>query len=542
MKNRKHETESEFVRHLPCENCGSSDANSIYTDNHQYCFACEHYVHGDGETPTAGGRTKRMEGLISGEFKPLMKRKLTLETCRKFGYFVSEVRGRLVQVAPYFDNSGVMVAQKLRDQDKGFAILGDGAKLTLFGQNLWASGGKKIVVTEGELDAMSVSQVQNNKWPVVSLPNGAPAARKAIQRNIEYLESFEEVILMFDMDEPGREAAQECAELFSPGKCKIATLSMKDANELLVAGREQEIVTAIWNAKLYRPDGVVNVRDLREEIRKALVMGLPWFLDPLTQLTYGRRYGEVYGLGAGTGVGKTDFLTQQIAYDIQVLGERVGTIFLEQKPTETAKRVAGKIAGKRFHVPKETAGWTDEELDAAVDALGENLVMYDAFGETEWDIVKRKVRYMAVSEGIKLIYIDHLTAMADTADEKGSLEQIMKEMAGLANELGIIITFISHLTTPEGKPHEEGGRVTIRHFKGSRAIGFWSYFMFGLERDQQAEDPVVRQTTTFRILKDRYTGQATGEVLYLAYDRDTGLLSLTEAPKPSSPFKDESEF
>jgi len=133
-----------------------------------------------------------MEGLISGEFKPLMKRKLTLETCRKFGYFVSEVRGRLVQVAPYFDNSGVMVAQKLRDQDKGFAILGDGAKLTLFGQNLWASGGKKIVVTEGELDAMSVSQVQNNKWPVVSLPNGAPAARKAIQRNIEYLESFEE--------------------------------------------------------------------------------------------------------------------------------------------------------------------------------------------------------------------------------------------------------------------------------------------------------------------------------------------------------------
>ena len=66
--------------------------------------------------------------------------------------------------------------------------------------------------------------------------------------------------------------------------------------------------------------------------------------------------------------------------------------------------------------------------------------------------------------------------------------------------------------------------------------------MFGLERDQQAEDPVVRQTTTFRILKDRYTGQATGEVLYLAYDRDTGLLSLTEAPEPSSPFKDESEF
>jgi twinkle protein len=236
-------------------------------------------------------------------------------------------------------------------------------------------------------------------------------------------------------------------------------------------------------------------------------------------------------------VGKTDLLTQQIAYDIVSLKQRVGAIFLEQKPVETAKRVAGKLAGRRFHVPN--AGWDEHELLSSVERLGDSLVMYDSFGETEWDVVKGKIRFMAVSEGIKLIYLDHLTAMADTADEKGSLEQIMKEMAGLANELGIIIHFVSHLATPDGKPHEEGGRVTIRHFKGSRAIGFWAYFLFGLERDQQAEDPVVRQTTTLRVLKDRYTGQATGECIYLAYDKDTGLLSVTEKPEASSPFRDE---
>jgi twinkle protein len=392
------------------------------------------------------------------------------------------------------------------------------------------------VITEGEIDAMSVSQAQGNKWPVVSIPNGAQAAKKALSKSLEYLSGFEEVVLMFDADEAGREAAAECAELFPPGVCKVASLSLKDPNELLKAGREQEIISAIWNAKPYRPDGLVNVIDLREEMKKPTEMGLPWFLDELTQLTYGRRYGEVYGLGAGTGVGKTDFLTQQIAYDITTLHQRVGTIFLEQKPTETGKRVAGKIAGKRFHVPN--AGWTVEELDKAVDTLGDNLTMYDSFGQTEWDVVKNKVRYMA-NDGIKLIYIDHLTAMADTADEKGSLEQIMKEMAGLAQELAIIIHFVSHLATPEGKPHEEGGRVSIRHFKGSRAIGFWSFFMFGLERDQQHDDPVVRQTTTLRILKDRYTGQATGECIYLGYDRDSGLLSVTSKPTEPSPFRDE---
>jgi twinkle protein len=479
-----------------------------------------------------------MEGLIAGEYKPLLKRKITEETARKFGYQVGEYKGKVVQLAPYYDASGTMVAQKVRFADKGFTVAGDSKAISgiLFGQNLWNSG-KKIVITEGEIDAMTVSQVQGNKWPVVSVPNGAQGAKKSLSKALEYLNGFEEIILMFDMDEPGKAAAAECAELFAPGKCKIAALPMKDPNELLQAGREQDIITAIWNAKAYRPDGLVNVIDLREEMKKPTEMGLPWFLDELTHLTYGRRYGEVYGLGAGTGVGKSDFLAQQISFDITVLNQRVGTIFLEQKPTETGKRVAGKIAGKRFHVPN--AGWTEEELDSAVNALGDNLVLYDSFGETEWDVVKAKVRFMALSEGIKLIYIDHLTAMADTADEKGSLEQIMKEMAGLAQELGVIIHFVSHLTTPEGKPHEEGGRVSIRHFKGSRAIGFWSYFMFGLERDQQAEDPVVRQTTLLRILKDRYTGQATGEVIYLAYDKDTGLLSATEAPKQANPFKDE---
>lgn len=546
MKNSKesqHGSESSFVRHIPCDACGSSDGNSEYTDGHQYCHVCQAYVPANGEAPAQTIKKARMEGLIIGEVKPLLKRKVTEETARKFSYQVGEYKGKAVQIAPYYDSQGSMVAQKVRFADKTFTITGDSKSISsiLFGSNLWNTG-KKLVITEGEIDAMSVSQAQGNKWPVVSVPNGAQGAKKSLQKCLEYLEGFDEIILMFDNDEPGKAAAAECAELFPPGKCKVASLSMKDPNELLQAGREQEIISAIWNAKAYRPDGLVNVIDLRDAMLEPTEMGLPWCFDELTRLTYGRRDGEVYGFGAGTGAGKTDLFTQQMAYDRKVLGLKVGTIFLEQKPKETGKRVAGKLAGKRFHVPG--AGWTNEELTAAVDALGDGVILYDAFGETEWSVVKSKIRFMVVAEGIKLIYLDHLTAMADTADEKGSLEQIMKEMAGLAQELGCIIHFVSHLATPEGKPHEEGGRVSIRHFKGSRAIGFWSFFMFGLERDQQAEDPVERMTTTLRVLKDRYTGQATGEVLYLSYDRDTGLLHVTEAPQQSSPFKDEtkSEF
>lgn len=464
--------------------------------------------------------------LIQGEYRDLIKRGIKEETCRFFGYQVGTFKDKSVHIAPYYSKSGEMVAQKIRFPDKEFTVLGDLKESSgFFGAKLWG-GGRKIVVTEGEIDAMSVSQVQGNKWPVISVPNGAQGAAKAIKQNLSYFDAFEEVVLMFDMDEPGTKAAQECAALFSPGKCKIASLPMKDANELLMEGKGEQIVQAIWQAKPYRPDGLVGVADLMEQLNKPVEAGLPWFLEPLTKLTFGRRFGELYGFGAGTGIGKTDFFTQQIAFDIHDLNERVGLVFLEQQPTETVTRVAGKLAGKRFHIPD--GSWTKEERNEWVLKLDGKVTLYDSFGQTDWAVVASKIRFMAVSEGIRIFYVDHLTAMADTEDERGSLEQIMKEMAGLANELKVIIHFISHLATPEGKSHEEGGHVSLKHFKGSRAIGFWTHFAFGLERNQQAADERVRSTTTLRGLKDRYTGQATGQLLFLGYDRETGRLYETD--------------
>ena len=478
-----------------------------------------------------------VEGLITGEYRPLLARKITEETARKFGYQVGEYKGKTVQIAPYHDSSGAIVAQKLRFADKTFTVAGDSKAIggLLFGSHLWSSG-KKIVITEGEIDAMSVSQAQGNKWPVVSIPNGAQGAKKSLQKSLEYLSGFDEVILMFDQDDAGRAAIEECAPLFPPGKCKVATLSMKDANELLKKGREQEIIQAIWNAKPYRPDGIVSLSEIKDKALQPPQMGLPWFLEELTAATYGRRYGELYCLGAGTGTGKTDFLTQQIEYDINTLHEAVGVFFLEQSPVETVQRVAGKYAGKMFHVPD--SGATAEELSSAIDALEANgkLFLYDSWGATDWEVIRNKIRFLNHAEGVRIFYIDHLTALAAMEeDERVALEEIMAEMAGLTKELDIMIHLVSHLSTPEGgKSHEEGGRVMLRHFKGSRAIGFWSHYAFGIERDQQ--DETHRNRSVLRVLKDRYTGRATGLCIPMLYDPETGRLS---AAPEDAPFVDE---
>jgi twinkle protein len=533
--------ESYAIAKEPCPACGSRDNLVRYSDGHAYCFGmgCSYYEPAtDSETdePIVTPHRRQVLDLIEpGQFIALTKRGLTEETCRRAGYSVSSYHGQAVQVAAIKDpQTGETLGQKVRFPNKDFKYLGETKDDPFFMQHLWKDGGKRVVITEGEIDALTVFQVQQYKWPVVSITKGIKAAKRQIQQNLLWLDKFDEVVLMFDMDEPGRAGAIESAAVFKPGRCKIAHLSMKDANELHQAGKDDEIVTAIWNAKSYRPDGIVTLAELRERILAEPENGFPWWDDRLTNLTFGRRLGETYAFGAGTGVGKTDWFTEQMQFDMTHLNQPIAVFALEQQPDETGKRLAGKYAGKRFHIPKEAGGWTQDELVSALDTLEASgkVFFYDNFGATDWDVIQTTIRFLAHSEGVKLFYLDHLTALAAAEDDElGALKRIMSEMAELAKELKIIIHFISHLSRPkEGKPHEEGGRVMIKHFYGSSSIGFWSHFMFGLERDQQNENEALRGITTFRVLKDRYTGNATGKCIHYGYDAEIGRLFATDKP------------
>jgi twinkle protein len=534
------ESDSSFLHKEPCPACGSRDNLARYTDGHGFCFGCKHYEPSTDSTTTTTTKRKPMPAdlIPLGESIALEGRKLSEETCQKWRYTVSKMpfdwpreeplirAGEDVHVANYLDDTGTVVAQKIRSASKQFCFLGDTKAAGLYGQWLWRNGGKQVVITEGELDALSVSQVNGNKWPVVSVPNGAQGAKKALERSLEWLEKFESIIFMFDNDEHGAAAVQECAPLFTPGKVKIAKLTLKDASDMLKAGRGGEIIEAMWGAKEFRPDGIVTVADIEEEALKPIEQGLSWPWPALTAATYGQREGELYTIGAGTGVGKTDVLTQLVMHDLTVHHVPVAGFFLETSPVDTLVRVAGKLAGKTFHVPGD--GWTPDELREAIAKVkgAAPLYLYDNFGATDWQVIKGKIAFLAQAMGVKDFFIDHLTALAaGEEDERVFLENTMEEIAGLTKRLKLRMHLVSHLATPEGKSHEEGGRVTIRHFKGSRAIGFWSHFMFGLERDQQEEDLTKRNTTTFRILKDRKTGRGTGKTFALTYDPKTGLLN-----------------
>jgi twinkle protein len=535
LYNQKRKPSAKFVKHTSCPHCGSSDAGALYDDSSFYCFSCNSYDAGDlsvSDNVTPLTRKAKMLD-IPGLFKSIPDRGITQSTCEKYSVKVADGK----HYYPYTDEYNNTVAAKVRTvETKQFSIQGDFTKAVLFGQQLFHKGGKYVTVCEGEIDALSVFQMTGSQWPVVSIRNGAQAALKDCKAQFEWLDSFDNIVICFDADEPGKKAAQDVAALFG-SKAKIVKHldGYKDANEYLVAGQSKDFIAAWWKAEEYRPEGIVTVHDIKERLLTLPEPGVSWAFETLTDLTYGRRKGELYAFGAGVGIGKTDVFTQQIAYDIAVLGEKVGVIYLEQPVVETVQRVAGKLDQRLYHVPD--AAWTREEYLESIENLDKRnqLFMMEHFGAMDWTTVKGIIRYFAKVYDIKMIYLDHLTALsANEQDERRALDGIMADMASLAQQDGLIIHFISHLTTPDGKPHEEGGRVMEKHFTGSRAIARWAHYMFGLERDKQHEDPKQRQTTTFRVLKDRFTGRATAEKFGLCYDRETGMLSECPIDEPEA--------
>lgn len=536
--------ESTFLYHEPCPKCGSSDACGVFSDGHRFCYSCNTYFRPDGSVKSEVVRVSK-DCIPLGDLEEvsLTKRCISKDTCSKFKYFSTVYKGKPCQVACYYDDSGNLVGQKLRFPDKSFAVLGSISN-RLYGSQLWASG-KKIVITEGEIDCLTVSQLQGNKWPVVSIPNGAQGAKKAIEANLEYLGNFEEVILMFDMDDPGRKASEECAKILPAGKAYIANLPCKDPNECLSEGKGPEVLQAVWNAKPYRPDGIVSGTDLYEKCVTDIddlkdSVEYPWVA--LQNKTKGARHGELYVFTSGSGMGKSTILRELEYYFGVHRGELCGIVALEESTRKTGMELMSIHLSKRLILNPECAD-EDERSRAFSETIGNgNFFLYDHFGSLDSSNLLSKLRYMIVSLGCKRIFLDHISIVVSgmDADEDGgerkAIDKLMTNLRSLVEETGATMFVVSHLKRPEKKGHEEGAQVSLSQLRGSGAIAQLSDMVIGLERNQQGDNPNV---LTLRVLKNRFCGD-TGISGYLEYDPETGRLK--DCPQGSEDCPFESEF
>lgn len=536
--------DSTFIRHIPCEACGSSDANGVFTDGHTYCFSCTAHRHGEGSVEPSPVLASPPSELIWGpdlEVLALPKRGLTEKTCRHWGYSVATYQGVQYQVATYRDAAGTPVAQKLRGPDKTFKVLGNGKKMPLYGMHLWGSG-KRLIVTEGELDALSMSQLQDLKWPVVSIPNGAAGAPRSFTQHLEYFENFETVVIMFDNDAPGIAAAKACAAVLPPGKARIASLPLKDANEMLVAGRGEEAVRAFWNATPYRPDGILDSAQVLERVRsRKATQAVCYFpFTGLDEMTKGYRPGEIVTICGGSGLGKSE-VVREIALTARQAGLKIGYVALEESVERTALGLVGMAMKKQIRMeaePTKVAGFQE----AWDNTITDHLFLYDHFGSLDSGNLIQKLRYLRVGCGVDVIVLDHISIVVsgnDSPDERREIDKTMTALRQLSEETRVPVLLVSHLKQPTGVPLEEGGKTSLSLLRGSRAIGQLSDTVIGLERDQQ--DDTAKDVTTFRLLKCRWTGE-TGYAGKGIYSRETGrITTFIPSEVPQETPKDEGD-
>lgn len=516
------DSSSNFITHTPCPACPSSDGYAVYDDGHGYCFVCGHF---EGITDTRSKPKLNHELIDDGEYKTLGKRKITLETTKRWGYQVGKFKGKPVQIANYKDDGGNIVAQKIRFPNKDFLFIGDTKAAGLYGKHLWRDGGKRVVVCEGEVDALSVSQVIGKSWPVVSVPTGSKGAKGAIQKDLEWLCKFDSVILMFDNDEAGRSAMKECAGLFPAGKAKICTLPMKDANEMLVAGETKELSNAMFDAKSYRPDGIVNGSELWDVVTKEDdTQSFEYPYAGINGKTLGIRKGEIVTVTAGSGIGKSQ-LCREFAHFLLQQGETVGYIALEESVKRTSLGLMSLAINKPLHLGNTDVN--DKELKEAFDStLGTGRVyMYDHWGSTDSDNLMDKIRYLANGCNCGWIVLDHISIVVsgmDSGDERRMIDNTMTKLRTLVEEVKVGLILVSHLKRPEGKGHEEGARTTLAQLRGSAGIAQLSDIVIGCERDQQDKD--MANVTVVRVLKNRWTGE-TGVACLLEYDKSTGRMN-----------------
>jgi twinkle protein len=526
-------SESEFLRHEPCPSCGSSDALARYTDGHGHCFSCLYYEHGDNTAPPTTPIQKRLMD-FTGDFVPLKGRNLREDTLKKFN--VRYDHDTKTIRFPYYSQAGQLVGFKSRDTDKDFRWTGKNEDHALFGQQLWGRG-KEIVITEGELDCLSVFQLRPT-WPVVSLPNGAAGAKKALQHQLKWLMGFDSIILFFDNDDAGQQAAQDCASLFPHDRLFIARLdSYKDANEALIAKDYEAITSAIlWNKKPYSPRTVIDGRDLFSLATRPLHgRDANWPFTALDSITSGLRKGELVTITAGSGVGKSTFCGE-IAQALVDQGEKVGYIALEESLQRTALRLMSVKANKPLHLNNELP---EEDLKRAFDAsLGTGSVyLRDGFGSVDPDSILSDCRFMALAKEVGWIILDHLSILMsgnESHDERKLIDVTMTKLRSFVEETGIGMLLISHLKRPQGdKGHEDGQQVSLGQLRGSHSIVQLSDMVIALERNLSAGDNMAN----IRVLKNRFNGQ-TGQAGSIAFNGSTGRMTedLSTAFKTTNAF------
>ncbi len=585
----KKETLTEL---FPCTKCNSSDALRVYEhtlkDGRVYhdatCFSCKHYENNppDFESTSAKNVLLRktsdtesgVHSIVEEHVAPLnipqvlhqdvlsdfkiypirelKDRCISKAACERYGVRVtlSESNGEPVtHMYPYY-KAGKFSGYKQRViATKQMFSKGDCTGAELFGSHVVKPNGKTLYITEGELDCVALYQVLKDLsglpgWEpsVVSLSHGAASAAKDISLSMEFIDSFQKIVLCFDMDDAGQAAVDDACKLLA-GKVYIASYSEKDANDMLIKGKADELKWDVMkHAKMYMPDSIVNYADCWERYKEGknqTCYAWPPSWTQMNEKTYGFRLGELITITSGSGSGKSQLMRELKYHFHETTDFKFADIALEE---DVGDSMAGLIAlrmEKRITLPDTVIDEVLEKEAFAYFFNSRRWTGYDYFGGLDNDNLFSKIRFFAAT-GHKVIFLDHLSIIvsefASDGGERERIDTIMTKLAKMVKELNITIFLIVHLRKTDGKPFEEGYVPTLDDLRGSGSLKQLSWMVIAMTRNQQHEDAFCANTSELTVLKCRFTGR-TGTADYLHFNDSSGRMVVVPKPHNYRPDK-----
>ena len=551
----------------PCPHCGpegdgAGDNLVIFEDGGKECFAC-----GFREFSNTKSNTKFKTGTIV----PISDRKLNLAVCEKYGVSIHAYNGYMNKVEytnersvifPIFKD-GKLIDQKIRvmANKQSQTWINSSKTNLLFGQGAFnPSKSICVVVTEGEFDAMSI--YQETGLPAVSITKGAQGAAKQLAENLQWLSEWKDVVLCFDNDEAGQKAVEDSLPIFDYGSVRICKLPEKDANDMIVAGKGEQLKKYIWDAQALVPTTILNVDDIKDLVLQKPKTGIDWPWPAMTETTFGFRTGEIYVLAAAEGVGKTEFI-KEIVFHMLEQNVKVGMFSLEQKPDDTIRRLIGGKVNKRLHIP--TNEWWDEDvIRREIEYLSDKVFLYNTYtSDLSFNNVVNNIKFLAKRHGVKFIVLDNLTALCSGAIVDGKSVRdseyvgfVMNKFFSIIKELDITLFVVSHLATDKigmkayvstsskygneeqttdemdqnlNKPgmHWESGRIPrLENIYGSGTVRKLADFILVLARNRVSEDYTEHRQLKVKFLKTRIDSSNEGRIFSLFYNYETGRLEL----------------
>lgn len=416
-----------------------------------------------------------------------------------------------------------------------------------------------IVITEGELDALSIIEVGG-----VAIGLGSTSNTEKLIEEVKNRKPSQPLIIALDNDEPGRKASEELSNALSELKLPFYVYNLygeaKDANEALQRDREALASEVKGLADRIRKEEEAKLEEERREyLRTETAYGhLKGFLDgieasvrtPATPTGFelldrdildGGLYEGLYCIGAITSLGKTTLALQiadQIARDTK---KRVLIFSLEMSRAELMSKTISRLtlmealrAGEETRTAKTARGITDgdryqnysqkekEIIGKAIETYGRDyskkISIYEGIGTIGVEKIREEVaRVTRLFGEAPIVVVDYLQILAPydkeyiRATDKQNTDKNVTELKLISRDYKTTVIGISsfnrdNYTAP----------VNLTSFKESGAIEYSSDVLIGLQftgmdyeegETEKARDKRIRELRKDQEAKGR-AGQA----------------------------------